>query len=75
MKELHHSKIKLLVEIGDTASFSYAKRSTGEIIHIESAICTSRKDGRSATFTLLNGESRTFRYILMQTVNDFKIWI
>lgn len=73
--ELHHSKIKELVKEGDIASFTYVKKSTGEIISIENAICTSRKDGRSATFTIANGESRTFRYILMLTVNEFKIWV
>lgn len=75
MPQLHHSKIKQLVKEGDTASFTYVKKSTGEIILVESAICTSRKDGRIATFMLQNGESRAFRYILMLTLNDFKIWV
>lgn len=75
MKELHCTKIKLLVKEGDVASFTYVKRSTGEIICVDNAICTSRKDGRSATFMLANGTFNTFRYILMLTVNGIKIWV
>lgn len=75
MKELHCSRIKLLVKEGDIASFTYVKRGTGEVISVDNAICTSRKDGRSATFKLANGTYNTFRYILMLTVNGIKIWV
>jgi len=75
MNKLHCSKIKLLVKEGDTASFTYVKRGTGEIIRIEDAICTSRKDGRSGTFKLANGTHKCFRYILMLTVNEIDIWV
>ena len=75
-KMLHLSKIDILLERNKPMDITYTKRSTGEIIDLKEAIVTSiyGKEG-TVNVVLPNDERRTLRKILIDRIDDTKIFM
>ena len=75
-KALHYSKIDILLERKDPMDIIFVKRSTGEIVEAKSVIVTSiySKEG-TCNIGFPNGEKRTIRKILIDRIDNTKIFL
>lgn len=74
-KLLHISKIDILLEKKDPVDITFIKRSTGELVNAKQVVITSiyGKEG-SCNIRYPNGEVRTIRKILIDKIDNIKIF-